>query len=560
MAGKRILVAQMTRMGDVLQTSPLVRALRMRHPDAHITAMVRRMGKPIAECNPDINDVIVYEEDETYLDLKSEDADRLLNAYNDADEIIQQLKRGRYDIAYNCTHSLCSAMLFKLAGIPDVIGAHLTDDWRYVWRGRGPNYFITSVLHRDANDLNICDSFRYFMDSPPPTPGLVMHIDDKARVEAAAMLAQYGIGPCDFIVCFQLGASDRDKRWPEERFAQLAKMLIEKYGARIVLLGVESEATLGKKFEEFAPGAAVHLFGKTSIAQVAAILERSRALVTNDTGTMHIAAAVRCPIVLLSVGYVHFRETGPYGAGHCAIEVRRDDAGRSDMRGRDTASGRGILAEHAIRAVELLMTVTPDGIPTLDDDAMLSQVDMHWSGFAPDGCLQWYPVIQRAATDADIIRMAYRPMWLDYFDSARDRKMELESIQQIARRYSAPEDTAFWNTTRDALDGLAALCDKGASMTRELIAMLSGKGPMRMAQTRARELMTLDEDTRVYAELNRACKPLVAIARFERDNLEGADPALLARTTLAIYENTRDRARSLTKKLDIVCSALGAGS
>jgi hypothetical protein len=213
-----------------------------------------------------------------------------------------------------------------------------------------------------------------------------------------------------------------------------------------------------------------------------------------------------------------------------------------------------------MRAVELLMTVAPGGIPALDDDATLSHIDMHLSGFAPDGCLQWYPVIQRAATDADIIRMAYRPMWLDYFDSARDRKTELESIRQIARRYRALDENAFWNSTRDALNGLATLCDKGASMTRDLIAMLSGKGPLREAQTRARELMALDEDTRVYAELNRACKPLVAIARFERDNLEGADPSLLAKTTLTIYENTRDRARTLCKKLDMIHSALGVGS
>ncbi|MCC6154238.1 MAG: glycosyltransferase family 9 protein, partial [Candidatus Hydrogenedentes bacterium] len=429
---------------------------------------------------------------------------------------------------------------------------------RYVWRGRGPNYFITSVLHRDANDLNICDSFRYFMDSPPPTPGLVMQIDEKARVKAAALLAQYGISPRDYIVCFQLGASDRDKRWPEERFAQLAKLLVERYNARIILLGVESEAPLGKKFEEYAPGTAVHLFGKTSIAQVAAILERSRTLVTNDTGTMHIAAAMRCPIVLISVGYVHFRETGPYGAGHCAIEVRRDDAGRSDMRGRDTAGAGGILAEHALRAVELLMTATPGSIPALDDDATLAHVDMHWSSFAPDGCLQWYPVIRRAATNADVIRMAYRPMWLDYFDSKRDRQNELESIQQIAKRYDSLDDPTFWINTQDALNGLAEICDKGARMTLELITMLSGKGPMRQAQTRARELMALDEDTRVYAELNRACKPLVAIARFERDNMEGADPTLLAKTTLTVYENTRDRARALSKKLQMAQDALGS--
>lgn len=555
MAGKRILVAQMTRMGDVLQTSPLVRALKQRYPGSHITAMVRRMGKGIAERNPDIDDVLVYEEDETYLDLKSEDADRLLKAYRDADAVVQRLQEGRFDIAYNCTHSLSSAMLFKLAGIPEVVGAHLSDDWRYVWRGRGPNYFITSVLHREANDLNICDSFRYFMERPPAACGLMMEIDDKARAEASAILSQHGISAHDFVVCFQLGASDRDKRWPEGRFAQLGRTLADRYGARIVLLGVESEAKLGESFERHAPGLATHLFGKTSIAQLAAVLERARVLVTNDTGTMHIAAAMRCPIVLLSVGYVHFRETGPYGEGHCAIEVRREDVGRSDIRGRETDEDDGIAPHHAVRAVELVLA-KHEGIPSLPEDQTFSTVDLHWSAFAPDGCLQWYPVMRRAATEADVVRMAYRLMWLEYFGDAGGPDKEGESIRRIAMRYSPMENGAFWGAARESLEGLAALGDRGAAMTRELLGALESNARMRRAHGIVRALMALDEDTRVYAELHKACKPLVAIARFERDNLEGAEPLSLARTTLAIYEALAQRARAAARKLELVRAAM----
>lgn len=556
MAGKRILVAQMTRMGDVLQTSPLVRALKQRYPDSHITAMVRRMGKDIAERNPDIDAVLVYEEDETYLDLKSEDADRLLKAYQDADAIVQRLQEGRFDIAYNCTHSLSSAMLFKLAGIPEVVGAHLSDDWRYVWRGRGPNYFITSVLHREANDLNICDSFRYFMEKPPAARGLVMKIDDKARAEASTILSLHGISAHDFVVCFQLGASDRGKRWPEERFAQLGRALADRYGARIVLLGVESEAKLGESFERHAPGLATHLFGKTNIAQLAAVLERARVLVTNDTGTMHIAAAMRCPIVLLSVGYVHFRETGPYGEGHCAIEVRRENVGRSDIRVDGAADeDAGIAPHHAARAVELVLA-QHEGIPSLSDDKTFSTVDLHWSAFAPDGCLQWYPIVRRAATEADVVRMAYRLMWLEYFEDVGTPNAEGESIKRIAKRYLPPEDGAFWGSARESLEGLAVLGDRGAAMTRELLGVLESNARMRRAHEIVRALMALDEDTRVYAELNKACKPLVAIARFERDNLEGAEPLALARRTLAIYEALSQRARATATKLELVRAAI----
>ncbi|HRK34273.1 MAG TPA: hypothetical protein PLJ47_06730, partial [Candidatus Hydrogenedentes bacterium] len=63
-------------------------------------------------------------------------------------------------------------------------------------------------------------------------------------------------------------------------------------------------------------------------------------------------------------------------------------------------------------------------------------------------------------------------------------------------------------------------------------------------------------EIRIYAELHSVCKPLVAIARFERDNLEGADPAELARRTLEIYDDLGRRARTLNLKLTLVRSAL----
>ena len=108
----RILVAQTTRMGDVLQTSPLIQALRDKHPDAHITVQVRRMGKVIAERHPAVDKVIVYNEDEMFLDLRAQDSNRLLKAYETADAQVTELNDGHFDVAYNVTHSIASAILF----------------------------------------------------------------------------------------------------------------------------------------------------------------------------------------------------------------------------------------------------------------------------------------------------------------------------------------------------------------------------------------------------------------------------------------------------------------
>lgn len=564
----RILVKQTTRMGDVLQTSALVHGLRQRYPDAHIALMVRRMGKTIAERNPDVNEVIVYEEDDMFLDMRAQDSDRLLRAYNRAEEHIQKLRAGRYDMAYNCTHSISSAMLLKLAELPNVIGAHLGDDWQFVLRGPWTNYFFTSVFHREYNDLNLCDILRHFQSDAPAQGQLVFEVNDQDRAFVADLLAQHGVKGEDFIVCFQLGASEENKRWSEVHFATLGRMLREHYGARVFLLGIQEEAKLGKVFEEHAPGLAVHLYGKTSIPQVAALLERANLLVTNDTGTMHIAAAVGCPIVLVSVGYVHFRETGPYGPGHCAIEQHREYVGRADLVPGGLEERTSLLPNQVYKAVQYALSPMTNGtVDQAPNEPELEGVDVLRTQFAPDGCLEWYPVLRRPMEQRDLLRMAYRAMWLDHLGALPYPEAERDSLVCLLGYFASPEPldntdeketggtgvVLTWNQELShVFAGLAELAGRGIDQTRCLIECLEQRKSMGRAQGMVRQLLALDEEMRVYAEVHGACRPLVLISRFERDNLEGADPRVLAQTTLRIYDACRTRALLTAKKIALI--------
>jgi len=559
----RILVLQTTRMGDVLQTTPLIRGLRLNHPDAHIAVMVRKMGKTIAERNPDIDEVLVYDEDDVFRDLRSGDSDRFLRAYRESDEFIQRIRGGRFDVAYNCTHSLASAMLLTIAGIPNVVGAHLSDDWQFVLRGPWTNYFFTSVFAREYNDLNLCDITRRFVENAPADPRLVLDVRDEDREFVDGLLAENGVGPDDFVACFQLGASEQNKRWSESHFAALGRMLSERLNARIFLVGVKEEEPLGRAFEEQAPGLAVHLYGKTSIPQVAALLERSRLLVTNDTGTMHIAAAVGCPLVLVSVGHVHFRETGPYGEGHCAIEYRRQSLGRADGVHGGLEERTSILPEQVYRAVELTLESQKGDTPHKSRGAFqpsqtlqeLETVDLHITRFAKDGCLQWYPLLQRPLARSDFIRIAYRLMWLDYLGAQRHPAVERESLEELARWYQPPEDGAagVWKEELAAMFvELAGMAGEGIADTQRLLDLVQQspppKGTAQKAERLIRNLSTLDERMRLCGEMNPPCRPLVLISRYERDNLEGADPAILYQRSFQIYQDCKNRAELFVKK------------
>lgn len=549
----RILVGQMMRMGDVIQTTPLIRALRRQHPDAHIAVLVRKMGQAILERNPDVNEVLIYDEDGMFSDIQSQDSDRLLDAYACADAYVRLIRDGRYDVAYNCTHNISSAMLFKLGEVPRVVGAHLSDDWRFVLRGGWTNYFFASVLHRDYNALNLCDITRHFAEGDASQPRVVFEVRDEDRRFVDELFAEHGVGPNEPVVCLQLGASEENKRWPVDFFATLGGELAKRFGARLFLAGVESEAPLGEAFQRRCAASAVPLFGRTSVAQLAALLERARVLVTNDTGTMHLAAAVNCPVALVSVGYVHFRETGPYGSGHCAIEARRERLGRVDDPGH-RAERHCIRPEHVLRAVELLWQTDPyDPVPQIVHSHAFAEVELHMSRFAPDGCLEWYPVIRRPLSQTALLRMAYRAMWLEALGKARNERAEKESLASLLWHHAPGGDAQIeaWRHELGAtFDCLLELARRGVLLTEQLLGVLEGGRGMRRARDIVAELVRLDEEIRIFGEIHDACKPLVVIARFERDNLEGADPLRLAQTTLRIYRDLAQRAELTRAKIE----------
>jgi ADP-heptose:LPS heptosyltransferase len=523
--------------------------------------MVRRMGRGIAERHPDVNEIIEYDEDEIFLDMRSGDSNRLLHAYEVADAQVRALRGARFDRAYNVTHSFASAMLLKLADIPEVVGAHLTDDWQFVLRGPWTTYFFMSVFHREFNDLNLCDIVRHF-EPEAAVRELVFDVRDSDRERVDALLARHGIGPEEPFVCMQLGASEENKRWNEGHFAELAQRLQQRHGLRIVLVGVKEEAPLGQVFEQAAPGLAVHLYGETSIPELAALLERARILVTNDPGTMHVAAAVGCPITLVSVGHVHYRETGPWGEGHCAVEWRRDHLGTGHHVPTGLDERALVQPDHALAAVECTLAFRETGVlPRLEETPELRGLDLFMTRFAPDGCLEYYPLLRRAMTWRDFVRTAYRFMWLAHMDPQAAVTTERAAMDALVRCYDGPdaEQVAAWRDELDVVfEALETIAGRGVTATDELLGHMRAGESMTRARDLVHGLMGMDEEMRLHGELHPACKPLVVVARHERDNLEGADPARLAETTRAVYAACRARAalaRAKVARLAEACVA-----
>jgi heptosyltransferase-2 len=200
--------------------------------------------------------------------------------------------KGRFDTAIVLPHSLKSALVPAFAGIPSRIG----------FIGEGRWLLLTDARRLDEAALpRMVDRFSLLADPPgavrpAETPDPALSVDP---VEVAATLRRLGLADDRSGVALCVGAEyGPAKRWPAAHFATLARRLSDA-GHAAWIIGGPGDGAIGAEVAERAGGAATNLAGRTSLAEAIDLIGAARAVVTNDSGLMHVAAALGRPIVAL---------------------------------------------------------------------------------------------------------------------------------------------------------------------------------------------------------------------------------------------------------------------
>lgn len=176
--------------------------------------------------------------------------------------------------------------------------------------------------NRGASPFNVCDIFRRTAGLDREGNSLCLAAPGKDEFEVAdTLLASVR---SDGYVALQMGASEERRRWPVDHFVSVARTLRERYGLVPVLLGTKAESGLGDRFAAAANFPFINVIGQTSLTGLAGVLSRCRALVTNDTGTMHLAAGLGVPLCAVFLATAQPWDTGPYRAGNICLEPDMD--------------------------------------------------------------------------------------------------------------------------------------------------------------------------------------------------------------------------------------------
>jgi lipopolysaccharide heptosyltransferase II len=193
-------------------------------------------------------------------------------------------------------------------------------------------------------------------------PRFALSIPEEARQRVEAELARELV--TESILCVAPGARWETKRWPAERFAEAAARLAEETGVRIIVVGTEEDRELARSICQRVGEQALDWTGRTSLVELAALFARSALLLTNDSGPMHLAAALGTPLVAV-FGPTDPGRTGPYSdeavvvrsAAHCAPCYQRRCSRRvclEEVRVEEVVSHvRGVLSgEPLVREAE----------------------------------------------------------------------------------------------------------------------------------------------------------------------------------------------------------------
>ncbi len=290
---RRILAVRLDAMGDVLMTTPAFRAIRAARPDAHLALLTSPAGAAIASLIDELDEVIVYEAPWLKpVPSGGVDAGRDLS-------FIRDLAAREFDAAIVLTvHSqsaLPAALACHLAGIPLRLAHcrenpyHLLTDWVPDPEADEP------IRHEVQRQLDLVSSVGYRIDdvhlSVRVPPG------DSRRMRAWARDAGLADGR-PWLVAHP-GASAPSRRYPAEGYGRALRRLVREDGWRVVLTGDRSEVGLVESVRAAVGDGAISLAGELSIGEASALIAMAPLLVSNNTGPVHLAAAVATPVVVL---------------------------------------------------------------------------------------------------------------------------------------------------------------------------------------------------------------------------------------------------------------------
>ena len=268
---KKIAILGLKRIGDAIYTLPLMEALKQQGKVAHITVFTEPQVAAIYEANPFIDDVQVFRKTDFWR------------------QTLMQLKSEVFDVCIVLHNAFKYALLPFLARIPVRVG--------YIKEGRGwllthSLPLPTSVTHRLEHNARLGDLLD--VDARGSLPQI--YFADEEAEKSQDLLKHFGLVAGGYVVMV-VGSISPTRRWFHDRFAAVVKRIAVDLKLTVIIVGGPDDVEAGESVMHLSGGLARNLAGRTSLRETIWLMRSAKAVVTNDTGPMHVASAIGIPTI-----------------------------------------------------------------------------------------------------------------------------------------------------------------------------------------------------------------------------------------------------------------------
>ena len=293
MAFQKILLIRLSSLGDIVLTTPAIRAVRANFPNAYIAMLVAKQSADTLRENPHLDEIISF--------------DRLVKDKDTGEmwRTVRLLRERKFTLAIDLQRKFRTEMLMYLSGATERVGKGWFCTVRVFERGNKhatEHYF--DLLHA--------------VGIPAEDRKLELFLAESERRDALQRLKTAGVVDAGLKVGLFPGAGWKLREWMPERFAAIGDRLVQHFNADVLIFGGEKETELVHTVANLMHTRAIPFAGNLQVRQLAACIEQCDLFLTNDTGPMHIAAAVGTPTVSLFGPGNHIRFQ-PLGALHQTI-------------------------------------------------------------------------------------------------------------------------------------------------------------------------------------------------------------------------------------------------
>ena len=306
---RKLLVRSTNWIGDAVMTTPAVRTIRQNFPDTEITLLALPWVADVFRASPNIDKIYTYDRNGRHSGLKGK-----FILGND-------LRKEGYDAAILLQNAFEAAFITLWAGIP--IRAGYTTD------GRGVILTHGVKKHRDIKGKHQVHYYQEMLQGLGLTPGadeLELPLADDDVLWAANSLVQFTGGQQSRIIGINPGAAyGPAKCWPVEKYAALAKQLCTEPDTTVIVFGTKADQAAATRIKEVVndQGRVIDLTGKTTLGQALSMISMCNVFITNDSGLMHVSAALKVPTVAIFGSTDHIA-TGPYSSNASIVRIELD--------------------------------------------------------------------------------------------------------------------------------------------------------------------------------------------------------------------------------------------